>query len=646
MRLLQLRPRFASLQAKLLWGTVLMIVLVMAVLSGIVEHRQRATIIDEMQRRGVVVAKNLAAVSSGPLLLYNFTALEQNVVRVAEDPDVEYAIILDAEGKVAAHSEDPGQVGSAPDDPVSARAAGAAGPLIQDAMVKGERFYEFAVPIDVQGQRWGTVRVGLSKRRVEAEIAKTRRELGLLAAVILVAGGLASALVARRIARPVRQLADGVAAISRGDLAQRIEPVTPDEIGRLALAFNHMASQLLQQRTALESAHAELERRFAELSDLKSYTDHIFGSLTSGIVTLDLEGRVVTLNAAAESLLGCRLADVRGGHFTDALGQTAELGALLTQTLATGAGEALVSANLTRRDGATVPVELTTAPLRGAEGKSLGVVAVLRDLTAVRQLEEQLRRSDRLAALGTLAAGLAHEIKNPLTSLLTFSRHLSRRFGDERFRQRFQHVVPRELERINDIVDGLLRLARPTRLSLGPVNPLELLEQAVELYGNQLEAKQITVVREYAQGLPAIQADREHLYQALVNLVTNALDAMGQGGTLTLRAGWGDRVDPSEVPALWARDRRVRIEIQDTGVGIPPDQMSQVFNPFFTTKASGTGLGLAIVHKIIEEHGGTVTFRSVPRGGTTFAVVLPVARGRPAERGGDSSPVLGVPRLS
>ena len=164
----------------------------------------------------------------------------------------------------------------------------------------------------VDAQRWGTARVGLSRRRMEAEIAATRRQLVVLAVLVLAGAGLASALVARRIARPVRQLAVGAVAISRGELVQRVEPTTSDEIGQLAAAFNDMARQLheqrsalLEQRTALEAAHGELRRRFAELSDLKSYTDHILDSLVNGIVTLDLEGRVVTLNGAAETLLGC-----------------------------------------------------------------------------------------------------------------------------------------------------------------------------------------------------------------------------------------------------------------------------------------------------------------------------------------------------
>jgi len=624
--------RFVSLQAKLLWGTVLVILLVMAAVVAIVDNSQRSAIVEEVQRRGGLLTRNLAAVSTGPLLLYNFTALEQNVAQVAQETDVAYAIVLDAEGKVAAHSARAAEVGAVPRDPVAERAAKADDPLVQETRAPdGKSLFEFAVPVKVEGQRWGTVRVGLSKHRMEAEIAKTRRELALLAAITLVLGGIASAVVARRIARPVRQLAEGVAAISRGELDQRIEPATSDEIGRLAVAFNHMASQLFQQRSALEAAHSELRQRFAELSDLKSYTDNIFGSLTNGIITLDLEGRVVTLNRAAESITGCSLAEVTGRFSTEVFAHSPEVGELLMETVASRVGAAFVSMMLRRPDGISVPIEISTAPLKGGEGKDLGVVAVLRDLTPVRQLEEQMRRSDRLAALGTLAAGLAHEIKNPLTSLLTFTRHLSRKFDDPRFRQNFVTVVPRELERINGIVEGLLELARPTRLSLRPVHVPELLDRVLELYAGQIEAQQVTAVREYARGLPAMQADPEHLYRALVNLVGNALDAMEGGGCLTLRAGWGAGPELLRPAAARLNERRLKVEVEDTGRGIPAAATAKIFNPFFTTKPGGTGLGLALTHKIIEDHGGTISLRSTPGIRTTFTVLLPLRAERWAD---------------
>jgi signal transduction histidine kinase len=294
------------------------------------------------------------------------------------------------------------------------------------------------------------------------------------------------------------------------------------------------------------------------------------------------------------------------------------------ETLTSRSPIAAVSLTLTRRNGVALPVELSTAPLKGSDGKDLGVVGVFRDLTAVRALEQRLQRSDRLAALGTLAAGLAHEIKNPLTSLLTFSRHLSRRFADENFREKFQNVVPRELERINEIVDRLLELARPARLHFTMVQIPALLDSVIELYGNEIEAKRTLVVREYARDVSAIRADENAIYRVFVNLVANSLEAMGPDGHLRLRLGW------AEGPRRRTNHPRVRIEIEDTGPGIPLPERDRIFNPFYTTKEGGTGLGLAITHKIIEEHGGTIDVASTPGVGTTFRVVLPVVPEAPA----------------
>jgi PAS domain S-box-containing protein len=331
------------------------------------------------------------------------------------------------------------------------------------------------------------------------------------------------------------------------------------------------------------------------------------------------------LNPAGELLTGFFSAEVTGRFCTEVFAQTSELGELLMETLSSRAPLAGLSLPLQRRNGTSLPVEVSTAPLKGGDGKDLGVVGVFRDLTAVRGLEQQLRRSDRLAAVGTLAAGLAHEIKNPLTSVLTFTRHLFRKGDDERFRQKFSDVVPRELERINSIVERLLELARPPKLNFEPVRLPGLLERVLELYGHQLEAKQITVVREYARDLPPIQADHEHLYQALMNLIANALEAMGTSGQLTLRARWADR----EQPLLPSRHsqfyRRIEVEIEDTGAGMQASDIDKVFNPFFTTKPGGTGLGLALAHKIIEDHEGSISVRSTPGVGTTFRVLLPLA---------------------
>jgi PAS domain S-box-containing protein len=507
-------------------------------------------------------------------------------------------------------------------------------PLMQDTTTRsGRHLYDFAAPIIVQDRKWGTVRVGLSKQRMEAVIRRTRWELGLLTFATLMVGGLAAALVARRISRPVQRVAEGADAISRGELDLRIDPVTDDEIGRLATAFNHMATQLRQQRSALETTNVELRQRLNELADLKSYTDNILASLTTGIVTVDLDGRVVTLNPAAEMMTGFFAGEVAGRYCTEVFAQTPELGEILMEAIASRVASPSVTATLRRRNGRTLPIEISTAPLKGGDGKDLGVIAAMRDITVVRELEQRLRRSDRLAALGSLAAGLAHEIKNPLTSLVTFSRHLTRRFDDEQFRAKFQSVVPGELERINGIVERLLELSRPARLTFSPVRLPALLERAVELYAHEMEVAGVRVVREYARDLPTVWADPNALYQALVNLLRNALDAMPSGGRLTLRTGWADAgaAMPARHPATLAR--RVRMEIADSGVGITPGNADRVFNPFFSTKDGGTGLGLALTHKIVEDHGGSIDFRSTPGAGTTFRVDIPIYPDPAAEGG-------------
>jgi two-component system, NtrC family, nitrogen regulation sensor histidine kinase GlnL len=617
-----------SLRAKLQLGTFLVIVIVMAAVFGLVEYTLRVAIIDEVERRGDALARNLAAISYGPLLLYNFIALEQNVVQVASEADVAYAVVLDADGKVAAHSRYPERVGLPLRGAAHERAAETVEPLTQETITSaGEAVYDFAVPVLVDGRKWGTVRLGLSKRRMEAEIRKARLELGALTLVTLLLGGAAAAVVARRIARPVQQLAEGAAAISRGELNQRIEPSTTDEIGRLAAAFNHMAAQLFQQRTALEEAHASLRRQFEELADLKSYTDNILGSLTNGIVTIDLDGRVVTLNPEAELLTGFFRGEAAGRYCTELFAHTPELSDLLMETLASHAPIAGVPLTLRRRNGSSLPIEFSTAPLKGGEGKNLGVIGVFRDVTLLRQLESDLQRSDRLAALGTMAAGLAHEIKNPLTSLLTFSRHLERRFDDPNFRERFGSVVPRELERINGIVERLLELARPARMSFAQVRLPELLDRAVELYADQLDERGIAVVREYARDVPSIHADRDALYRVFVNLIANALDAMRGGGRLIVRSGWTASRDP--LPLTRRRSAsRVKIEVEDTGDGIEASETNRIFNPFYTTRDHGTGLGLALAHKVVQDHSGVISFRSMPGRGTTFTIVLPLVPDR------------------
>jgi PAS domain S-box-containing protein len=604
----------------------------MSALVLIVEHRQREAIIREVRQRGMVLARDLAAVSSAPLVLYNYTQLEQNVVRVAAETDVEYAMILDRDGRVAAHSDHPESVGTLLSGQMLDRILSTDAPLAQELRSPdGMALFDFSAPLVVDAERWGTARVGLSRHRMDAEIAATRRQLVLLAVLVLAGAGLASALVAQRIARPVRQLAAGASAISRGEFVQRVEPTTSDEIGQLAAAFNNMARQLheqrsalLEQRTALEAAHGELRRRFAELSDLKSYTDHILDSLVNGIVTLDLEGRVVTLNGSAEALLGCVAADVRGRPLTEVLVHTPDLVAILQAAIQWRTGRT-GTVTLPSRMGGTTPVEITTATLKGGEGQDLGVIVILRDLTAVRALEAQLRHAQKMEAVGRLAGGVAHDFNNLLTVITGRSQLLLLKLAHESPLRRDVELVEETAHRASALTRQLLAFSRKQMVQPRIVDLNEVV-RGMETMLSRLIGEDIALTTQLDQTAGCVRADPAQLEQMIVNLAVNARDAMPLGGRLTLETSY-IRLDEG-----FARQHvglrpgpHVRLTVRDTGVGMDGLIKAHLFEPFFTTKGpgKGTGLGLATVYGIVTQSGGAIRVESEPGQGATFTIELP-----------------------
>jgi len=251
-------------------------------------------------------------------------------------------------------------------------------------------------------------------------------------------------------------------------------------------------------------------------------------------------------------------------------------------------------------------------------------------LARVRELEERLRRADRLAALGTMAAGIAHDIRNPLTSILIFSQLMSLHHDDPEVRQKFDRVVPRELERVQGVIEDMMELARPTTLHLEATNLNEVLAQVLELFENQAATEGVKISREFGSDLPFCMADRKRLHRAFSNLVANGIQAMATGGDLDVRTSL---VHPAKSPELQASlsgiqattEAALRVIIQDTGQGIPPERLSRIFDPFYTTKEKGLGLGTAITHRIIEDHKGTIDVQSQVGFGTTFTIHLPVS---------------------
>jgi signal transduction histidine kinase len=277
-----------------------------------------------------------------------------------------------------------------------------------------------------------------------------------------------------------------------------------------------------------------------------------------------------------------------------------------------------------RPDGREVPLEINTSLLEDDTGHTTGLLGIFRDLSLVRELEQRLRRADRLAAVGRMAAMVAHEIKNPLVARLA---------KDPAFIARFQDIVPKEVDRVNAIMEDLLELSRPPRISPRPLDLQEILARCVALYEQQAAERGIAIVQDLAPALVQVRADPEYLLRALGNLTINAIQAMTAGGTLTIRTGsgvpWQSTLAETTAHVDLGTDDDtaqpfVFIAVVDTGTGMTPNQLDSLFTPFFTTKEKGTGLGLALTHKIIEEHQGYLHVESQFGVGSTFTILLPI----------------------
>jgi signal transduction histidine kinase len=244
-------------------------------------------------------------------------------------------------------------------------------------------------------------------------------------------------------------------------------------------------------------------------------------------------------------------------------------------------------------------------------------VAVISDLSSRQNVEEHMRRFDRLASIGTLSASMAHEIKNALVAVKTFVDLLLK----ENKEAELAGIVSREMRRIDSIVSQMLRFAGPAKPTFAPVRMHELLDRTLQLVQFQLEGKKISLLRFFRASSDWVRGDNYQLEQAFINLLFNALEAMGPNGTLTVST---EILPPDAAPGQ-NKAPLLAVRVNDTGTGIPPENIGKLFDPFFTTKPNGTGLGLSISRRIVQEHGGTLAVESEPNQGTTFTVSLPAS---------------------
>lgn len=416
---------------------------------------------------------------------------------------------------------------------------------------------------------------------------------------------------------PCRVKGEVIAVLGVGR-KEGLDALDSEEVDVLKTLAAQAASAILNARL-----FRSLSEKAEELRGLKDYNENILESLDSGIVVLDLDGRVARWNRAMEALDGRRRLQVLG-RTLDAIFPEAFLEAL-RGSLVLGNQEEIAhiyKLHLPSADGRSLMVNVSVAPFQSAPGERCGTVLILDDITARARLEEQLQHAEKMASVGLLAAGLAHEVNTPLAGISSYTQLLRGQLEAADPRQGLLEKIERQSFRAAKIINGLLNFSRSSGTEFGAVDLNKVLLDVLSLVEHQIEASKIRVRRELAGELPAVRGNENRLQQVFFNLVLNARDAMPRGGWLTI--------------ATSADGDTVVAEVRDTGHGIRREHIRRIYDPFFTTKGigQGTGLGLSVSYGIVQEHGGAIFVDSTPEQGTTFQVALPALVAAEAARQG------------
>jgi two-component system sensor histidine kinase PilS (NtrC family) len=366
----------------------------------------------------------------------------------------------------------------------------------------------------------------------------------------------------------------------------------------------------------LRQARGEAHRSEASLAALRALHEDIVQSIASGLLTFDRRGTVISVNRAAEALCARREVELRGVRW-EALFPDAPAFPRVLEGMEGGATRPRSETDLVRADGSRLPVGMSLSFLR----RGRGVTCSFQDLTDIKRMEEQVRQADRLAAIGRLAAGLAHEIRNPIGSIRGSVEVLRGSLNPQGDDRRLMDIVLRESDRLDAIIRDFLQFSRPPHLVRVPTDITAMLDEILLMLSNQsgvqgTETPRVEIRRVAGEATVKADLDPAQMRQALWNLCLNAVEAMPQGGEL--------RVGAHTIPSESGRTL-LEITVEDTGVGITAAALTQVFEPFFTTKPQGTGLGLAIAHRIVEDHGGEIRVQSEPWRGTRFTISIPVS---------------------
>ncbi|HYE65173.1 MAG TPA: ATP-binding protein [Pyrinomonadaceae bacterium] len=367
--------------------------------------------------------------------------------------------------------------------------------------------------------------------------------------------------------------------------------------------------------------YQEQQERAAELELLKEFNESIVESINIGLLAVDLDGRVTRCNSALEEMLNVSRDEAIGKCVEDLFAE--DFAETLRQVLGSAKWRLTELRNIYKlhtatRAGRSLVLNIALAPLMADSQGRTGALVVLEDVTARMRLEEQLQQREKLSSIGLLAAGVAHEVNTPLTGVSSYAQMLLGMIPETDPKHALLQKVRRQADRASNIVNNLLNFSRTGNATeFNELDVHRVLDDTMQLLEPQLRRSQIEIVREYDADLPKAYGNAGKLQQVFTNLILNARDAIPEGGRITLRT-------------TLTEDEGIMIEVADTGIGIAPENIAKIYDPFYTTKGigRGTGLGLAVSYGIVQEHSGRITVESIPGRGTTFRITLPTANAR------------------
>ena len=608
-----------GLQARMIASLVLLLSLLMFLITFMEIRRERQSILGQMRKDGIALAHAYALGVENALLL-DKAGLSRVTGEASRTDGIAFLQIVDTTGTVIGHT-DIGAIGTSVHDSLYDRMQRISITAIEKGKTPivrfkmdgtGREIFCVIVPLVILGAVNGVLELGLETSGISLAIAHTNRQSLFLALAALTLGICYILVFARSIVKPIRHLADVAGRIAAGNLDHPIEVKNKDEIGQLAASFIFMTQKLRENLGSLRTSNETLQAHVVTIESLRAYIENIINSVTIGIMTIDTAMRITYLNRSGRAIVRLKSDDCIGKNIGEAFGPDH----FIYKVFAPFTGNAATRPDDTSliRD---IPVDdriitLNTTVLFDQQKRITGHCAIFEDVTEVRRLQRRLQHTDTMTLMGRLAAGIAHEVRNPLGAIQACAQFLEKNSGLDESNTHFIRLIVRESKRMDDMIARLLNYARPDACDHQSADINSVIDTAVELAALKANQLHVPIEKMYGIGLPEVLVDEKRLSQAMLNLLLNALDSVGGRGKVSVSTDFD-------------RDaQKVRIFVSDTGKGISKEVQGRIFEPFFTTRSDGTGLGLSIVQQIIFEHSGTIEVESENGRGTTFTILLPV----------------------